>query len=85
MEREIIVKYPEELASSLKMGDAEFEKEIRKLSLIKLFELGKISSGFAARLLNISRVDFLELLGKYNVSFFPDNLAQDLDSDYQNA
>lgn len=85
MKREIIVKYPEELASSLKMGDTEFEKEIRKLSLIKLFELGKISSGFAARLLNISRVDFLELLGKYNVSFFQDNLAQDLDSDYKNA
>lgn len=85
MERQIVVKYPEELAFSLKMGDSEFEKEIRKISLIKLFELGKISSGFAARLLNISRIDFIELLGLYNVSVFPDNLVQDLDSDYKNA
>lgn len=85
MEREINVKYPEELANSLKMGESEFEKEIRNLSLVKLFELGKISSGFAARLLNISRIDFLELLGKYKVSIFPDNLAQDLESDYNNA
>jgi len=42
MERQIIVKYPEELAFSLKMEDSEFEKEIRKLSLTKLHELGKI-------------------------------------------
>ncbi len=85
MERQIIVKYPEELAFSLKMGDSEFEKEIRKISLIKLYELGKISSGFAARLMNISRIDFIELLGLYNVSVFPENLVQDLDSDYKNA
>jgi predicted HTH domain antitoxin len=75
MERQIIVKYPEELAFSLKMGDSEFEKEIRKISLIKLYELGKISSGFAARLLSISRIDFIELLGLYNVSIFPENIT----------
>lgn len=85
MERQIIVKYPEELAFSLKLGDSEFEKEIRKLSLVKLYELGKISSGFAARLLDMSRIDFIELLGIYNVSIFPDNMAQELDSDYKNA
>jgi len=85
MERQIIVKYPEELAFSLKMEDSEFEMEIRKLSLIKLYELGKISSGFAARLLDISRVDFLDLLGIYKISVYPDNMAQELDSDYKNA
>ena len=43
MERQIIVKYPEELAFSLKMEDLKFEKEIRKLSLTKLYELDEIS------------------------------------------
>jgi len=32
--------------------------------------LGKISSGIAAKVLHISRIEFLELLGKYKVSFF---------------
>ena len=43
MERQIIVKYPEELAFSLKKEDSEFDKEIRKLSLTKFYELDEIS------------------------------------------
>lgn len=36
--------------------------------MIKLFELGKISSGTAASVLGMTRIDFLELLARYNVS-----------------
>jgi hypothetical protein len=36
MDRQIIVKYPQELALSLKMADSEFEKEIKIISLVKL-------------------------------------------------
>jgi hypothetical protein len=39
MEREIAVSYPETLAASLKMGDHEFEREIKTISLVKLYEL----------------------------------------------
>ena len=85
MDKQINVKYPQELAFSLKMEDSEFEKEIKKISLVKLYELGKISSGFAAKLLNMKRVEFLEVLGNYNVSIFPDSVEEDLDSDYSNA
>ena len=85
MEHLITINYPESLAFSLKMGNQEFKSEMKILSLIKLYELGKISSGLAAKLLDMSRVDFLELLGKYNVSYFHKGLENELDSDLANA
>ncbi len=84
MEHSISINYPETLAFSLKMNTVEFQKEMKIMSLVKLYELGKISSGFASKLLKISRIDFLELLGKYNVSYF-DNRENELESDFENA
>ena len=42
MERLITIKYPESLASSLKMESKQFQREIKTISLVKLYELGKI-------------------------------------------
>jgi len=81
MKHVISINYPESLAFSLKMNNEEFENEIKIISLIKLYELGKISSGFAAKLLNLSRVEFLELLNKYHVSYFHKDVEKDLESD----
>ena len=53
--------------------------------MIKLYELGKISSGMAAKVLDISRVDFIELLGKYKVSIFPYENKEELLEDVRNA
>jgi predicted HTH domain antitoxin len=58
---------------------------MKTLSLVKLYELGKISSGLAAKLLSMNRVDFLELLEKYNVSYFHKGLENELESDLRNA
>ena len=85
MERLITIKYPESLASSLKMESKQFQREIKTISLVKLYELGKISSGLAAKLLNINRVDFLELLQKYDVSYFQYGLEDELKSDVERA
>ena len=67
------------------MENQEFKNEMKIISLIKLYELGKISSGLAANLLNINRVDFLDLLQKYNVSYFHRGLENELESDLRNA
>jgi len=85
MESLISINYPESLAFSLKMGNQEFKNEMKTISLIKLYELGKISSGLAAKLLNMSRIDFLELLEKYNVSYFHTGLENEIESDLSNA
>ena len=70
MTGQIEISYPETLAFSLKMKNQEFEREIKTISLVKLYELGKISSGMAAKILNISRLDFLTILSFYNTSYF---------------
>ena len=85
MEQLISINYPESLAFSLKMENQEFKSEMKIISLIKLYELGKISSGLAAKLLNMNRIDFLELLEKYNVSYFHTGLENELESDLLNA
>ena len=41
--------------------------------LIRLFQQGEISSGYAAQVLDISRRDFLDLLGQYRVSMFAED------------
>ncbi len=85
MEQYINIKYPESLAFSLKMGDEEFAREMKKISLIKLYELGKISSGYAAKLLNMRRIDFLEMLQNYHVSYFFEGIEDELENDLSNA
>jgi predicted HTH domain antitoxin len=72
MEQNIAVTYPEALAFSLKMQDEEFSREMKNLSMVKLYELGKVSSGMAAKVLGIPRVSFLDLLSNYHVSIFAD-------------
>jgi predicted HTH domain antitoxin len=85
MEQLLTVTYPKELAFSLKMKDNEFISEMRKLAIVKLYELGKVSSSKAAKILNLSRVDFIELLNNYQVSIFSFDSEKDLLSDVKNA
>ena len=85
MENVLTVSYPKELAFTLKMQDNEFVSEMKKLAVVKLYEIGKISSSYAAKILDLKRVDFLELINKYQVSFFYFNSDNDLLNDLQNA
>lgn len=81
----INIGYPEFLANSMRLSDKDFENEIKTTSLIKLFELGKISSGVAANVLGLSRIDFLDLLAKYNVSVLNQYDLDELNEDIANA
>lgn len=82
MERLLSVTYPQSLANSLKLADREFENEIKTISLIKLYELGKISSGTASKILGINRVDFIEKIGEYQVSVFNFYNENELNEEY---
>ena len=81
----INIEYPESLANSLRLRGKDFENEMKISSLVKLFELGKVSSGTAAKVLGLTRLDFLELLAKYKVSAFGQFDADDLRDDIENA
>ncbi len=79
------VSYPYSLANTLEMSRNEFVLEMKIASMVKLFELGKVSSGTAAKVLGVSRVEFLDLLEKYNVSIFGQYHSESLCQDIANA
>jgi len=85
MEQQILIQYPESLATLLKMKDREFIDEMKTISIVKLYELGKVSSGYAAGILGLTRVGFLEMLHKYNVSYFAKGMEGEIENDLTNA
>jgi predicted HTH domain antitoxin len=64
------IPYPEDLPESLGETHEEFENHVRFLVAGKLYELGRISSGRAAELAGMGRVEFLEKLGSRQISVF---------------
>jgi len=67
---ELKIKYPDGLEYSVHMTKEEMEQHIRLMAALKMFELGKISSGKAAELTGVSRAEFFEVCGRYHVSIF---------------
>ena len=67
MAQEAVVTFPEEVPQLLKMSDNEFAKELLFLAAAKLYELGKLSSGKAAQLAGMERVEFLYALARVGV------------------
>jgi predicted HTH domain antitoxin len=80
----VSLEIPEEILISLKETPESLTREIQILAAVKLFELGKLSSGRAAQLAGMSRVEFLRILGRYQVSPFSLTLEQ-LEQDVNNA
>jgi predicted HTH domain antitoxin len=66
----IEIPYPEDLPEALGESPEAFEREIIFLVAAKLYELGRISSGRAADLAGMGRVEFLDKLGQYRFSIF---------------
>jgi predicted HTH domain antitoxin len=65
--RFIYIDLPESVLLATGQSQAEFVKEAKFLLALKLFELGRLSSGKAADLCALPRVDFLLLAGRAGV------------------
>ena len=55
---------------------------MRLYAALMLYQLGKLSSGMAAQMAGIARVQFLTLCGEYGIEVFqitPEELATDLE------
>ena len=75
------IEIPEETLISLKTDVESFAHDLKLLAAVKLFELGKLSSGRAAQLAGMTRVEFLLALRRFRVSPFqttPEELSQDV-------
>jgi predicted HTH domain antitoxin len=77
------IEYPEELLDQADQTKEALEHLAREALLVRLYDLGKISSGKGAELLGIARWEFLDLLGAYGVSTFDD--TQDVGAEAQLA
>lgn len=67
---EIRFSIPDEALLALKLTPDQMENELRLAAAIKLYELGKLSSGAAAALAGIPRTLFLAKLADYGVDTF---------------
>ncbi|MEN3333831.1 MAG: hypothetical protein V7641_3196 [Blastocatellia bacterium] len=77
--RQVVIDIPEKVLLAEKTDEVAFANEMRLLAAIKLYELGRLSSGRAAELAGMPRVEFLLTLGRYKV--FPlESELRDLES-----
>lgn len=84
--KELRIKYPDGFEQAIHLTKEEMEQHIRLMAALKMFELGKLSSGKAAELAGMSRVEFFEVCGRYHVSIFnypPEELEQEIKKDIE--
>jgi predicted HTH domain antitoxin len=85
---ELKIRYPSGFELAVHMTKGELEHHIRLMAALKMFELGKVSSGKAAELAGMSRIEFLETCGRYRVSLFnypPEEAEEELKRDLEEA
>ena len=68
MVRMLQIPYDDSVLLETSLPQADFEKEARLLLAAKLFELGRLSSGKAAELCGMGRVEFLLSLQRVGIS-----------------
>ena len=84
MTRSLTIEYGDEVLLALGMTPDEFSKEARTLIAVKLYEMGRLSSGVAAKLANLPKPLFLARLAAYDINTF--NISEDeLRSDVASA
>jgi len=65
--RHLMIDVPETVLLAEKSDEASFARELKILAAVKLYELGRLTSGRAAELAGMPRVEFLSTLGRYKV------------------
>ncbi len=79
--QQITIDIPQKVLLAEKMDTTAFGRELRMLAAVKMYELGRLTSGRAAELAGMSRVEFLLRLPHYNVFPFSTEL-EELESAY---
>lgn len=78
---QILVEVPSSLPDAIQCTPQQFAQEAKFAMAIKLFEMKRLSSGMAASLAGMSRVQFLGELHRYGVAVInldDDEIAEDI-------
>jgi predicted HTH domain antitoxin len=67
---EVTLSIPDDTLAALELTPAQAAETVRLAAAIKLYELGRLSSGAAAGLAGVPRVEFLERLADFGVATF---------------
>ena len=67
---DLSVRFPQATLEALELTPAQAADELLLIAAVKLYELGRLSSGAAADLAGIPRTVFLSKLADYGVSTF---------------
>lgn len=67
---EITLSIPDDTLLALKVRPDQLGAELRLVAAVKLYELGRMSSGAAAKLAGVPRTVFLMKLADYGVDSF---------------
>jgi predicted HTH domain antitoxin len=67
---QIVLDIPNETLAALKHSSQEAGSALRMAAAVKLYALGRLSSGAAAQLAGVPRVVFLSRLADYRVDTF---------------
>ena len=74
--QQVTIDVPEKVLLAEKMDADAVGRELRVLAAVKMYELGRLTSGRAAELAGMSRVEFLLALEQYNVFPFASELEE---------
>ncbi len=66
--RTIEIEYPETIPAILNLSPEMFEKEAKFALAVKLYEMGRLTSGQGARVAEVSRVEFLLNCTRYGAA-----------------
>jgi predicted HTH domain antitoxin len=81
---QIAFDVPPEILIQLGADDEQAHMELRMMAAVKLYELGRLSSGAAATLADVPKPVFLQHLARYGVATF-DLSAEELRKEMANA
>lgn len=80
----LTINYPSEILWALEQEPDEFAGEARLLLAVKLYEMGRLSTGLAAQMAGVPRSVFIFLLGRFGLSPFVDDM-EEIEQDLANA
>ena len=80
---ELTIRYPANLPDALQQTRDQFEKDAKMAMAVKLFEMGRLTSGMASALVGLDRVTFLLKLHEFGVPMIQlddDELLSDMNN-----